>query len=185
MHVPKTGGTSIKYSLLDVDGSEKKGVHVNGIRGKEIAGEHWNNYFKFAFVRNPFSRVVSWYLHLKREIRLGLKGHKINDPGTFDNFVKNYCEIYKHKKLESFYIFQNQLDFLNDGTDVNINKIGTFENLQDDYAYICDIIEIDKVRLSHHKKWGDPDYQKYYNDELKQIMYKRFEKDFDYFGYRF
>lgn len=78
IHIPKTGGETITLLL------ETRKKHV------KAKYENFDGYV-FAFVRNPYSRLYSWYSHLrkplyKKEISLeGLNGKTIDKPG-FSNF---------------------------------------------------------------------------------------------------
>lgn len=61
IHVPKTAGVSVAKSLLG-----KPTVHWSALNCRLIFGkEDFNNYFKFSFVRNPFTRLISAYEFLR------------------------------------------------------------------------------------------------------------------------
>jgi hypothetical protein len=72
VHVAKTGGTSVDVTLArncdhyEQFNTRKLNPNVD-VLGRRIAleirsgaiTEQWDNYFKFAFVRNPWDRTVS------------------------------------------------------------------------------------------------------------------------------
>jgi len=62
IHIPKTGGNSISKILLSVPETEQ--IMVHGTLNQLM---HVDGYFIFSFVRNPFTRLASWYEHKKRE----------------------------------------------------------------------------------------------------------------------
>jgi len=67
--IPKTGSSSIRYALNDYSDIRSKNDpnspyahHVPASKLKEHIG-CWEEYFKFAFVRNPWDLVVSSYFY--------------------------------------------------------------------------------------------------------------------------
>ena len=70
---------------------------------------------------------------------------------------------------------RNELDF-----------IGRFENLEEDFRYIQEKLSI-KCDLPHINKSseGKVHYSSFYNDSLQRNCRKVFKKDLDYFGYKF
>jgi hypothetical protein len=69
VHVPKTGGTSIE-SLLDLSGAK----HNTARQYRNFFPDVWKRYFSFAFVRNPWDRVLSFYMFRKQVRQLGPEG---------------------------------------------------------------------------------------------------------------
>jgi hypothetical protein len=62
IHIPKCGGLSVSTAL------EWVGLrhHTMEFYMKNYADYDLDEYYKFTFVRNPWSRVVSWYFyHMK------------------------------------------------------------------------------------------------------------------------
>ena len=64
IHIPRTGGTSIKSALNLHDKIYKEDVYH--MSANDIPKE-CEDYFKFTFVRNPFDRFVSLYFYNKSE----------------------------------------------------------------------------------------------------------------------
>ena len=74
LHIPKTGGNSLSEILLTIKGTEFVTTHNDLSAFGNI-----EDYFIFTFVRNPFTRLASWYHH---ELRMGC-------DKNFGNFIKS------------------------------------------------------------------------------------------------
>ena len=110
----------------------------------------YSNYFKFAFVRNPWDRVVSWYCFEKKKFTN--KKRDLTDI-NFKQYIQNYENIWAHGfQYES----TKCCDF-----------IGKFENLQQDFNVICDKIGIPQQQLPHNNKTKHKHYTEYYDDETR------------------
>lgn len=60
-----------------------------------------------------------------------------------------------------------------------------FENLQNDWKKISKTINIPFESLPHRNKSVRKHYSKYYNNQLKDLVYSKFEKEIKYFNYSF
>jgi hypothetical protein len=106
IHIPKTGGTSVNETIfnnsLNMNFPSKKIFYGNYIKKDGFMYEmdhatidflqknaigYNDNYFKFCYVRNPYSRLVSEYLHCKR-----YGSRFIVDISSFTNFVMELKE---------------------------------------------------------------------------------------------
>tara|TARA_Y100000310_G_C20552192_1_gene748657 strand:+ start:306 stop:866 length:561 start_codon:yes stop_codon:yes gene_type:complete len=174
IHVPKTGGNSIKTIL---------GLHRHlhspaSHKPEELLSE----YFSFSFVRNPWDRLVSSYVYLKNggmgsKLDMDAKEKYIDNFKTFKDFVLNIDQTglpnQQHLRQQTFWI-DRELDF-----------IGKFENLQQDFNKVCDKLDILKQELPHTNKTNHKHYTEYYDDETRQIVAEKYAKDIEYFGYEF
>src|SRR5258706_16293188 len=65
VHIPKCAGNSVTKSLSQFGGFDCG--HTNLKRFQIMFGpEEFNRYFKFAFVRNPYDRLFSAFLFMKK-----------------------------------------------------------------------------------------------------------------------
>jgi len=157
VHIPKTAGTTISSSLgLEKDNIhpehrgqqkhwfwggnrqllEKYGMpyqHLNVVQIKEELGEEiYNEYFKFAFVRNPWDRLVSEFYWAKKNTSESYMGSN----QQFEDIVKDLenGDIAKyHQRLKT------QCSFLkNEQGKIDVDFLGRFENLKEDWIYLSD-----------------------------------------------
>jgi hypothetical protein len=209
IHVPKTAGTSIekKFGLFE-DVSRNAQDHrsireiepltVYGLfaarnvedlkfagyrfkhhrlKGQEVVTpEQYRSYFKFAFVRNSWSRVFSMYKNMMR-----FEPHRRNfgvaDDCTFSEFVEKHLGIRQ---------LRPQLFWLRDSKgEIPLDFIGRFENLADDFAYICDVLKTDDKSLPWLLPSDGSHYVDFYDDQSKDLVYQRFQEEIDHFEFIF
>ena len=195
VHIPKNAGTSIEWCLF---GRDKKEENLYGVRGgivlqhlkanelQEIVGnEIFKTYFKFSFVRNPFSKCVSEYFWEINHfgVRLNFRSWvKLKLPNLIktseNNNIKNLRKKHNLEQYKFLYNAQGELI---------IDFIGRFENLQEDFNIICDRIGVPHQQLpkENKNKSNHKHYTEYYDDETKQIVAEKYAKDIEYFGYKF
>ena len=130
----------------------------------QFSPEVQEKYFSFGFVRNPWDIAVSEYFY-------NVKNH--GERRSFKDFLK--------LPRAGLYHLKPQHEFFNR----NVNFIGRFENLQEDFNFVCDTIEIPRGELSHQNKSTHNPYWDYYDDESRQLIARRFNKDIEYFNYEF
>jgi len=182
-HIPKTGGSSIRNVLF----GNGDGGHILSTSMEELETEKFNEYFKFSFVRNPWDRVVSAFYYLNTsELNPNILSFRIKYIDkynmNFKKFVKDFMneesiKLSQHLLPQHLFVFKENTP--------NIDFIGKFENIQEDFNKICDIIGIDKTYLSNDNKSDHDSYKDYYDEETKSIIAKIYEKDINYFNYIF
>jgi len=176
LHNPKTGGSSVRTVLEELDIAAKKRecfLHSNATYSKaclEKNRKDWNDYFKFSIVRNPYSRMVSFYEHMRRIgarhermlinykiernaiIKSGNKNgkKKIKDLDSVILWDSREATKYNYESFEDFiknpYFWMHRLD---------VRKLNFVEN-QVDWLSIDGEIAVDYImKLEDIKKdWG-------------------------------
>jgi len=67
-----------------------------------------------------------------------------------------------------------------------IDFICKFESLQEDFERVCEYTNLPALKLGHHNKSPTKKhYSHYYNDQMIQVVAKKYAKDIEYFGYEF
>jgi len=136
--------------------------------------EVYGGLFKFAFVRNPWDRLVSRYAYLLRS-----SSHPRHDTVSrmkgFEEYLK--WQIRRGKFYQHPYV-----------TDSNgrriVDFIGYFERLPEDFATVCDRLgiraDLPRVNTSPH-----PDYRSYFTSATRDLVAMEFRRDIELFGYTF
>ena len=195
--VPKTGTHSVRQALrehLSADDLEQVGLFVNkrfpmqelaAIRHGHLSlrqvrphlGEDaFARYFKFAFVRNPFDRFVSYCAFMTR------------DNGAFAAHPRQVMHelLFKVRPLDHI-LFQPQHALLvGDDGELLADEVGRVEKMQDSYDRMCARIGIpsralDKVNSTSPRG----DYRRYYDDKLTEGVAELYRRDLELFGYGF
>ena len=176
IHINKTGGSSIVKALnLFLQ-------HQTALEKiAEVGQQKWDNSYTFAFVRNPWDKVVS---HFHYRVQTNQTGIRVN-PIEFKDWVKLTYGQQDPKYYDNPKMFMPQSDWIknHDGS-VLVDFVGRFENLNEDFNTICKQIGIN-ASLPHVKSSKRGNYREYYDDFTIKIVEKWFSKDIDKFGYRF
>lgn len=180
IHVPKTGGTSIEHFF----GGWKEYSHEN-LEFYLNKNKNSKKYFKFGFVRNPWARMVSEYKWLTNT-NLNVPGEKAKRFWK-DKSFKDFCKLFfepKYCKLADKRHAIPQLDFFNPIDSMDF--IGRFESFQKDFDIVCKKLKIKDSKLEHRMKTiKSKHYSEYYDDESRNIVKEKYQKDIDFFGYTF
>lgn len=204
VHLPKTGGEAISSLFEDCDPNIPK--HANAIQIKEYLGEKtWNEYFKFAIVRNPFDQVLSMYSHLRKslyqkEVIRKKYGKTIINPVnacstaincSFPKYCESVIKVEQHQvEMERKYWPVNHfapfLDWISDANgNIIIDYIGKFENLSNEIEIIFNKINKPVVHIPQRNQSKHKHYSLYYNQTSIDTVSKHYQKDIKYFGYQF
>ena len=134
--------------------------------------ELFESYFKFAFVRNPWDRLISEYEFIRRRPDHGRHSKVIKM--SFEKYI-----VYQSKRKDA-----HQIHMLADiNGKVLMDFIGKFENLYEDWNRVTDKLGIENKQLSHRKKAGITDYDSYYTPETRALVGELWKRDIEAFGY--
>ena len=219
VHIPKAAGRSIEMYFMNQLGLDReneahreqmllsdnqdpaKGTeklsHLSAaeyVRCGHISQQDFDNYYKFSFVRNPWSRLVSEYRYRNFLSHRSFKDfvmNKLPEPGWDDK--------YRH--------VMSQTEMLYDGNDrLLVDFVGKFENLQRDFDYVCQQLGLAESRLLHinssdkksrelrrkarnllyrNKEGGLRKYIDFYDNETREYVAALYQADIKNFNYSF
>lgn len=185
VHITKTAGTSVRKTLdfNRVGGSQFR-KHYTAMEIMDLVGkERWASAFTFAFVRNPWDRLFSHY-------RFKLRKKKVDGPFGKEGFVKwgmsALDPVRLKRRSEDLRNTSAQLDWLVDEEgQLAVRFIGRFENLQEDFAKVCEHIGV-TASLGHaNQSLPVLHYRDFYVPELMERVEEVYGKDIEAFGYEY
>ena len=200
LQIPKVANTSIISCIFKADGKNYEDIHIKLIpQRKNITillkefykSIEFSEYFKFTFVRNPFTRLVSCYenkYHTDKAL-LGdtryflyydtyLFGMLKEDRG-FANFVHKVTKI---PVVLADLHFYPQYNYIYDRSGNKcVDLIGRMEIIDDDWDAIKEKYKLDT--LPHINQTKSMNWMDYYDRTTAELVYKYYEKDIITFGY--
>jgi hypothetical protein len=197
IHNQKTGGSSIERYLRATVADSKNILtrHAYARDGMDRLGpQAWGGFYTFGFVRNPWSRLVSWYCMIEgrrnRANRNQLFKYVLKNSTNFEEFLHNCTEplfeINHRGQVFERSFLRNQIEYFTDESGrLAVSYIGRFENLAADFLQVQHHLGLPPLSLPHLNQTKPKDYRSFYQRSTKALVAKRFEKDIDYFGYTF
>jgi hypothetical protein len=193
--IPKTGTHAVRQALREHMGPqdmEQVGLFVNRkMPIPELAKighghlslqqvrpyfrpDDFDGFFKFAFVRNPFDRFISYCAFMTREHGQFEK----NPQGVMRHFIDN--PQWQH------ILFQPQHRFVTDaGGQLLTDYLGRVEAMQQSYDVAAEKIGIPSRPLERVNASKRRDYRDYYDQPLIDGVAKLYARDLELFGYEF
>jgi len=202
IHIPKTAGNSIQGILKEFsedritssaevqDGIERFGVENSfyktrkhsslALYKKVIEQDTWNKLYKFATIRNPWDKMISFYFSPHA-------GRSDWNRDEFLKFIKKVrpleyfvCEMSLRDKIQAkFNIYTN-------GKKIeNIDLFMRFEHLQEDFDKVCQVLDIPHYELPKRNSSKREHYSKYYDDELVELVRKKHRREIELGDYTF
>lgn len=201
--IPKTGSRSLRESLLplgivDVHGEPNLDAefyqHDCAIRAKkQFTKNNWNwkDYFKFTIVRNPWARYFSFFKYFKSYGEKYLhKDKSINWGEPEINQGKLCIELFKGKNdqtvLKNIILNNDSQDlyYCNQNEEVIVDHIAIFENLKNEFIFLCNQVGINAPHLKHGNKSSQSEsMHEIYNQQLIDLVAQKEKSVIELKGY--
>jgi len=182
VHTPKAAGTSVALSLFG-----ELPYHYTAADYRAIFGRvDFNRYFKFAFVRNPWDRLLSAYSYLSgggwdEADRLWASVH-LASYESFESFVH---EGLRSRAIREYMHFRPQSEFItNLRGRIVVDFLGRFETIERDFQHICARMNV-RAELPHTNKSNGGDYREVYTPAMRDIVANVYRADIRRLGYAF
>ncbi|WP_323844037.1 sulfotransferase family protein [Microbulbifer magnicolonia] len=149
--------------------------------------------FKFTFVRNPFSRLLSCYLDRivpkksapYRQL-IKLLGKEVGDDISFESFVLGICDQSPYEMNNHWRLQVDEVCY----SHINFDYIGRVESFAQDMANVWPKIAGNFESESLGEENKAPSITKsnsrlvdYYSERLVSSVVDKFSRDFEVFGY--
>ena len=181
IHIPKTAGTSLSQTLFGRDSR-----HIPYIEYERANPRKFRQYFKFAFVRNPWDRLVSTYFFLKKgglnEVDRRWGEQNLRDYASFDTFVRGWVS---DENIQTWVHFLPQHHFICDESlRLKVDFVGHMETMGADFAYVATRLRCERV-LATANRGDHRHYSECYSPETRDIVGRVYGDDIRLFGYDF
>lgn len=185
VHIPKTAGTSILSAL----GQKGRGRnHFPWYIYHSASPRKFNKYFKFAFVRNPWTRLYSAYRYLRsggNQVEDLKISHQINEYANLEEFIINGLGegFFRNNPIfipQSFFV-------IGLSGEVVVDFIGKYENLNEDFRVAAEKIGVKPAlpKTNVSKQVNNKNELFLISPESKKIIYELYKQDIKYFQYDF
>lgn len=187
IHIPKNAGTSMYHVWGRTEGLD---WHYPA---KVLITQRnpMKNYFKFAFVRNPWDRMWSFYHHV------GMYHPEVYSV-NFNDWLVSYDDS-EDRRIGQTAPWDKPMSstrrpqyywISNDNDQIILDFVGRYENLQQDFEHVAKKIRLKEwgvqFELPHIRQRLDPrHYTEVYNEKGKEHVRRYFAIDIEKLGYEY
>ncbi len=176
VRIPKVASSSIRNALRFYSDGRPRKIRTTLKDIKRTKAYHRCE--KFAFVRNPYDRLVSYYFYHEDVYKRRGKSAK----------WKNFEEFISMKYDQNYWQFK-QLNWITDDNGKMLcDYIGYFEDLNSEFKAVCDVFELRPQQLNfinRGKKRNGRLYQQFYNTKTFDMVTDICKDDLETLGYDF
>ncbi|MBO6558811.1 MAG: sulfotransferase family 2 domain-containing protein [Pseudomonadales bacterium] len=199
--IAKVASSSIKATLASVlelesaDGNPHDVDFPRPPKANPDGEDFYSNLYSFAFVRNPWDRLVSCYRDkiggevpdftgfAETGVAHCLARFDVFKSGmSFRDFAYAVASIPDGEADEHF---RSQADYVtNSRGQVAVNFVGRYENLAEDFNSVARRIGLNpNIKLPHLQAASKRDFTAYYTPEISSLVESRYARDIELFKY--
>ena len=191
IHIPKTGGkTFLKLFGLPAlkkdmkeDRPELEDIYGHKKLVYYVDRSYFHEYFKCAFIRNPYERLASAFAYLnaggcndgdENYRRQRLARYK----GDFRKFV-----LKLHRHINHLHFAPQHLWVTDNTMNICTDFIGRMDTFDQDMRFVTDKIGITCNGITKENSSNSEKYLALYDDKMKAVVQKLYDKDFELFNF--
>lgn len=178
IHINKAGGTSVVEALAEYEDAQSQVLDHDqaAIYREKLGNALWAEMFSFAFLRNPFDRMVSSYEFRKQYLPDARAAHVL--AATKLSFRDWMLGPVHDDPLDREWSNQLWMVCGDEGEgDIMVSQLYLYENLAAGFADACRRIDIETPRLASYNKTKREDWRSYYDADTAALVTERFSRD--------
>jgi hypothetical protein len=202
IHVPKTGGNSVFQALREFseeriitpgptqDGIERFGTVNDNYptilkhsslsdHQSALSPELFRSLYKFAILRNPWERMISWFFSPHRQLPQENRRPEWQEARGWDR--EHFVKFLSRRQATRHYTCLPGSPTLSHDLDFLIR----YEQLDEQFAEVCRRLDIPGRPLPKYNRSVREHYSHYYDDELEALVREMFQEEIAFAGYRF
>jgi hypothetical protein len=180
IHIQRTGGNTV-INLLKHQLKEKVEIisqHGNAKTAELSLLEDYKDYFNFTFIRNPWDRILSWYLLIYQHENNNMD----KERSQFEKFIE--LDLAAAKGDKDFHY--NQLDYIsNEKGNILINKCYRFDNFEEEVSAMLKDLGLLQMAIPRLNLSLMTNYRDYYTVKSRELINQKCKRDIAYFGFEF
>jgi hypothetical protein len=198
--VPKAACSLLRALMLELSGINTCDLNTETLTRmaqerflRPFAGRspRYTHYARFCVVRNPWSRLVSCYKSLKRNLQVSKLFFMPYEYREIDFQNMDFTEFARFvsakSERQSNHHFRSQHYFL---AGCKMDFVGRFENLQTDLHMLISRYQLpdsleDFSERYFNRSEDRTDYREYYDDKTRRLIAERYAKDIRLFNYSY
>ena len=179
VRIPKTGSTSIVRGIFG-------GVREGDVKHHGPIPLSWQQHYCFAFVRNPFERMVSAFFMFQsypvknaeeRTFRDHLSLHSLMDVIQDDSIPLDKREYFSKLRVHSLPMTHSHF-----GLD-SVDEIFRFEDYSESSKRLCQKLKIETIEVPHFRKKNRAHWRTFFGPSELERACELLSLDCSTFGY--